>query len=72
MKSFVRIRRPAGRSWLLLFKANNTSNIDLKKRDVQLSHWEDIMDGRVAANRVKVDELRTKVMLVVLGALVEC
>ena len=29
------------------------------------------MDGRVAANRVKVDELCAKVMLVVLDALVE-
>ena len=29
------------------------------------------MDGRVAANRVKVDELCVKVMLVVLEALVE-
>ena len=50
--------------------ANNSTNIGLKKRDVQLSHREDIMDGRVCANRVKIDELRAKVALVILDALV--
>ena len=54
-----------------VIKANNTSNIGLKKRDVQLAHREDIMDGRVCANRVKIDELRAKVALVILDALVE-
>ena len=29
------------------------------------------MDGRVCANQVKIDELRAKVTLVILGALVE-
>ena len=41
------------------------------KRDVQLACREDIMDGRVCANRVKIDELRAKVALVILDALVE-
>ena len=54
-----------------VIKANNTSNIGLKKRDVQLAHWEDVMDGRVCANRVKIDELNAKVMLAILGASVE-
>ena len=54
-----------------VIKANNASNVGLKKRDVQLARWEDIMDGRVCANRVKIDELRAKVTLVILGAPVE-
>ena len=54
-----------------VIKANNTSNIGLKKRDVQLARREDIMDGRVCANRVKIDELRAKVTLAILDALVE-
>ena len=54
-----------------VIEANNASNIGLKKRDVQLARWEDIMDGRVCANRVKIDELRAKVALVILDALVE-
>ena len=33
-----------------VIEANNTSNVRLKKRDTQLSHQEDIMDGQVAAN----------------------
>ena len=44
-----------------VIEANNTSNIGLKKRDVQLARREDIMDGRVCANRVKIDELSAKV-----------
>ena len=54
-----------------VIEANNTSNIGLKKRDVQLVHQEDIMDGRVCTNRVKIDELKAKVALVILDALVE-
>ena len=54
-----------------VIEANNTSNIGIKKRDVQLARREDIMDGRVCANRVKIDELRAKVTLAILGALVE-
>ena len=54
-----------------VIEANNASNVGLKKRDVQLARREDIMDGRVCANRVKIDELRAKVTLVILGALVE-
>ena len=54
-----------------VIEANNASNVGLKKRDVQLARREDIMDGRVCANRVKIDELRAKVTLGILDALVE-
>ena len=54
-----------------VIEANNASNVGLKKRDVQLTYWEDIMDGRVCANRVKIDELCAKVTLGILDALVE-
>ena len=54
-----------------VIEANNASNVGLKKRDVQLARREDIMDGRVCANRVKINELRAKVTLVILDALVE-
>ena len=54
-----------------VIEANNASNIGLKKRDVQLARREDIMDGRVCANRVKIDELSAKVMLGILDASVE-
>ena len=51
-----------------VIEANNTSNIGLKKRDVQLARREDIMDGRVCANRVKIDELSAKVTLAIFDA----
>ena len=54
-----------------VIEANNTSNVGLKKRDVQLACREDIMDGRVCANRVKINEPRAKVTLVILDALVK-
>ena len=54
-----------------VIEANNASNVGLKKRDVQLARREDIMDGRVCANRVKIDELRAKVTLAILDAPVE-
>ena len=54
-----------------VIEANNASNVGLKKRDVQLAHWEDIMDGRVCTNRVKTNELSAKVTLVILDTLVE-
>ena len=54
-----------------VIEANNTSNIGLKKRDMQLAHWEDIMDGRVCANQVKIDELNAKVALGILDALIK-
>ena len=54
-----------------VIEANNASNIGLKKRDVQLARREDIMDGRVCTNRVKIDELSAKVALVILDASVE-
>ena len=44
-----------------VIEANNASNKGLKKRDAQLARREDIMDGRVCANRVKIDELSAKV-----------
>ena len=44
-----------------VIEANNASTIGIKKRDVQLARREDIMDGRVCANRVKIDELSAKV-----------
>ena len=54
-----------------VIEANDASNVGLKKRDVQLACREDIMDGRMCANRVKIDELRAKVTLGILDALVE-
>ena len=54
-----------------VIEANNASNVGLKKRDVQLAHQEDIMDGRVCANHVKIDELHSKVTLGILDASVE-
>ena len=54
-----------------VIEANNASNVGLKKRDVQLGRREDIMDGWVCVNWVKIDELSAKVTLVILDALVE-
>ena len=54
-----------------VIEANNASTVGIKKRDVQLARREDIMDGQVCANRVKIDELNTKVALAILDALVE-
>ena len=54
-----------------VIEANNASNVGSKKRDMQLARREDIMDGRVCANRVKIDELNAKVTLAILGAPVE-
>ena len=54
-----------------VIKANNASNVGLKKRDVQLARREDIMDGRVSSNRVEIDKLCAKVTLGILDALVE-
>ena len=54
-----------------VIEANNASVVGIKKRDVQLARREDIMDGRVCANRVKIDELNAKVALAILDALVE-
>ena len=51
-----------------VIEANNASNIGIKKRDVQLARREDIMDGRVCANRVKIDDLNAKVALAILDA----
>ena len=54
-----------------VIEANNLTTKGLRKRDTQLSRREDIMDGRVCANRVKLDELNAKVTLGVLDASVE-
>ena len=54
-----------------VIEANSASNVGLKKRDMQLACREDIMDGRVCANRVKIDKLRAKVTLGLLDASVE-
>ena len=54
-----------------VIKVNNASNVGLKKKDVQLARREDIMDGRVCANRVKINELCAKVTLGILDTLVE-
>ena len=54
-----------------VIEANNASNVGLKKRDVQLARREDIMDGWVCTNRVKIDELSAKLTLAILDALVE-
>ena len=51
-----------------VIEANSLVNKGLKKRDVELSRREDIMDGRVCANRVKIDELSAKVALAILDA----
>ena len=51
-----------------VIEANNASNIGLKKRDIQLARREDIMDGQVCTNRVKIDKLRAKVTLGILDA----
>ena len=51
-----------------VIEANNASNVGLKKRDVLLARREDIMDGRVCANQVKIDELSAKVTLAILDA----
>ena len=71
------LRKDAEEGWKKLavpldqvIEANNTSNVGLKKRDMQLAR-EDIMDGQVCANRVKIDELHVKVALVILDALVK-
>ena len=54
-----------------VIEANNASNVGLKKRDVQLARREDIMDGRVCVNRVKIDKLNAKVTFGILDASVE-
>ena len=52
-----------------VIEANNASNVHLKKRDVDLTKREDIMDRRVSNNRVKISVLQTKVTLAILGPL---
>ena len=52
-----------------VIEANNASNVGLRKRDGQLACREDIMDGRVCTNQVKIDKLSAKVTLGILDAL---
>ena len=70
------LRRETEDSWKKLavpleqvIEANNPSNRHLKQRDVDSTMREDIMDRRVARNRVRVNELQTKVTLAILGPL---
>ena len=70
------LRRETEDSWKKLavpleqvIEAHNATNIQLKKRDGDLTRREDIMDGRVAANRVKISAMQTKVTLALLGLL---
>jgi hypothetical protein len=44
-----------------VIRENNLTVLGLRERDVQLTKREDIMDGRVCANRVKIGELQAKV-----------
>ena len=46
-----------------VIQAHNATEKGLHERDRQLTQREDIMDGRVALNRVKIQELNTKVLL---------
>ena len=46
-----------------VIEANNASNRHLKQKDVDISARQDIMDRRVARNRVRVNKLQTKVRL---------
>ena len=52
-----------------VIKANNDLGIQIKKKETATSQQEDIMDSRVAANWVKVQELQVKVCLVFLDFL---
>ena len=68
------LRRETENSWKKLavpleqvIEAHNATNIQLKKRDGDLTKREDIMDGRVANNRVKISAMQTKVTLTLLG-----
>ena len=64
------LRRETEDSWKKLavpleqvIEANNASNIHLKKRDVDLTKREDIMDGRAANNCVKIGAMQAKMTL---------
>ena len=70
------LRRETEDSWKKLavpleqvIEAHNATNIQLKKRDGDLTKREDIMDGRVANNRVKINAMQTKVTLALLGSI---
>ncbi|HEX3640834.1 MAG TPA: hypothetical protein VHV10_06050 [Ktedonobacteraceae bacterium] len=47
-----------------VISANNLTTKGLKERDMMLTHREDIMDGHMSLNRVKIDELQAKVDIV--------
>ena len=46
-----------------VIQARDTTKKGLLKRDQQLTQREDIMDGRVVVNHVKIQELNTKVLV---------
>ena len=46
-----------------VIQAHNTTEKGLYERDRQITQREDIMDGRVVSNRVKIQELTTKVLV---------
>ena len=52
-----------------VIEAHNATNIQLKKRDGDLTKREDIMDGRVANNRAKISAMQTKVTFAIFGPL---
>ena len=49
--------------------ANNATTAGLKKWDMMISHCEDIMDRRVCANQVKIEDLQAKVTSATLDTL---
>ena len=64
------LRKEVEEGWVKLatpleqvIQVHNTMEKGLYKRDRQLTQCEDIMDGRVAANCVKIQELNTKVLV---------
>ena len=70
------LRRETEDSWKKLavpleqvIEAHNATNIQLKKRDGDLTRREDIMDGQVANNCVKISAMQTKVTLALLGSI---
>ena len=54
-----------------IITVNNAMNVRLKKKDVQLTRREDIMNRWVTGSCVKIDVLQMKVTLGILGALAD-
>lgn len=64
------LRRETEEAWQKLarplvevIEANNNTGIWVQKHERDFGQCEDVMDGRVAANRVKLQELHNKVHL---------